>query len=116
MIAARMFGGSFKLLRSRSAAAIALALCCAGVMRVDALAQNVVVNVDTVAYEGEQAFVLGWACQPGNKSSVDVRIYADAPKGAFAVAGRADDESDPGVTNACRDREDQQREQCPSIR
>jgi hypothetical protein len=75
----------------------------------DALAQNVAVHVDGVFYEGAQAFVLGWACQPGNKTSVEVRIYAGAPKGAFAVAGRADFESDPGVSNACRDREGKHR-------
>jgi hypothetical protein len=57
-------------------------------MKIDAQAQSVITHVDTVAYEGEQPFVLGWACQPGNKTSVDVRIYADAPNGPVAVGAQ----------------------------
>jgi hypothetical protein len=57
--------------------------------------------------------VLGWACQPGNKASVEVRIHADAPNGPVAVAGRADVESDPGVGNACRDHEGKHRFKLP---
>jgi hypothetical protein len=79
----------------------------------DVLAQNVVAHVDGIFYEGEQPFVLGWACQPGNKDSVEIRIYADAPKGAFVLAGRADFESDSGVSNACRDREGKHRFKLP---
>jgi hypothetical protein len=82
-------------------------------MRADARAQNVIAHVDTVGYEGEQPFALGWACQPGNRNSVEVRIYADAPKGQFAVAGRADVESDSGVANACHDRDGKHRFKLP---
>jgi hypothetical protein len=96
-----------------SVAASIVALCCAGAMRVDAWAQSVLAHVDTVAYEGAQPFVLGWACQPGNRNSVEVRIYADAPKGQFAVAGRADVDSDTGVANACHDREGKHRFKLP---
>jgi hypothetical protein len=73
----------------------------------------VVAHVDGIFYEGEQPFVLGWACQPGNKDSAEIRIYADAPKGAFVLAGRADFESDSGVSNACRDREGKHRFKLP---
>lgn len=59
-----------------------------------AAAQGVVAHVDGVFHEGAQPFVQGWACQQGNRASVDVKIYADAPKGTLVVAGRADADSD----------------------
>jgi hypothetical protein len=97
----------------RLAAVGIIALCCAGAMGANALAQNVVAHVDGIFYEGEQPFVLGWACQPGDKDSVEIRIYADAPKGAFILAGRADFEGDAGVGNACQDREGKHRFKLP---
>jgi hypothetical protein len=57
--------------------------------------------------------VLGWACQPGDKTSVEVRIHADAPNGQVAAVGRADTESDLGVRNACRDSDGKHRLKLP---
>jgi hypothetical protein len=78
-----------------------------------ALAQNILTHVDGVFYEGSQPFVLGWACERGNKASVDVKIHADAPQGPFVIAGRADTESDAGVINACQDRAGKHRLKLP---
>ena len=103
---------SLLLERSWRVAAILIAFC-ARVTATDALAQNVVAHVDGVFYEGVQPFVLGWACQPGSPDSLGIKISADAPNGQFLVAGRADFESDPGVGNACRDREGKHRFKLP---
>jgi hypothetical protein len=62
-------------------------------------AQGVVTHVDGVFHEGAQPFVQGWACQQGNSASVDVKIYADAPKGTLVMAGRADADSDAEGVN-----------------
>jgi hypothetical protein len=96
-------------------AAFVAALYTAGSSGIGAPAQNsgaprVVTHVDGVSSEGDQPFVLGWACQQGNKDSIEIRIYADrapngSPPGTLVLVGRADDESDPGVTNACQDHE-----------
>lgn len=78
-----------------------------------AVAQGMVAHVDGVFREGAQLFVLGWACQQGNIASVDVKIYADAPKRTFVLAGRADSESDAGVANVCQDRAGRHRFKLP---
>jgi hypothetical protein len=103
---------SLLLERSRLVATILIAFC-AGVTATDALAQNVVAHVDGVFYEGAQPFVLGWACQPGSRDSLDVKISADAPNGPFLLTRRADFDSDVGVGNACRDREGKHRFKLP---
>jgi hypothetical protein len=99
--------------------AIVATLCSAGPAGIGARAQSspaprVVTHIDGVFSEGEQPFVVGWACQQGNKDSIDVRIYADhaphnSPAGTLVLVGRADDESDPGVGNACQDHEGKHR-------
>src|SRR5215467_3034078 len=99
--------------RLRLTMAFVVALCGVGSAGIGARAQNsgaarVVTHIDGVFSEGEQPFVMGWACQQGNKDSIDVRIYADraphdSPAGTLVLAGRADDESEPGVNNACQD-------------
>jgi hypothetical protein len=108
----RLLRGKFLLERSRLLATILIAFC-AGVSTTEASAQNVVAHVDGVFYEGAQPFVLGWACQPGSRDSLDIKISADAPNGRFLLAGRADFESDAGVANACRDREGKHRFKLP---
>jgi hypothetical protein len=95
--------------------AFVAALCSAGSAGIGAPAQNsgaprVVTHIDGVFSEGEQPFVMGWACQQGNKDSIDIRIYADrapndSPAGTLVLVGRADFESDSGVNNACQDHE-----------
>jgi hypothetical protein len=102
----------FLLERSWLVATILIAFC-AGVTATETSAQNVVSHVDGVFYEGAQPFVLGWACQPGSRDSLDIKISADAPNGRFLLAGRADFESDAGVVNVCRDREGKHRFKLP---
>ncbi len=98
--------------RSWLVATILIAFC-AGVTATERSAQNVVSHVDGVFYEGAQPFVLGWACQPGSRDSLDIKISADALNGRFLLAGRADFESDAGVVNVCRDWEGKHRFKLP---
>jgi hypothetical protein len=64
--------------------------------------------IDGVAFEGDQYFVHGWACQQGNRGSIDVHIYAnhaagDKPAGTFVTAGTADLPNEPAVDRECHD-------------
>jgi hypothetical protein len=70
-------------------------------------AGRVVGHVDGIGLEGEQFYISGWACQQGNKDSIDVHLYADhsaydAPKGTFVLAGVANLASEPAVDQACQ--------------
>jgi hypothetical protein len=97
------------------AAALVTALCSAGSAGISAPAQNavtprIVAHIDWVSSEGEQPFVVGWACQQGSKDSIDIRIYADraphdSPPGTLVLVGKADFESELSVNNACQDHE-----------
>lgn len=99
----------------KPAAALVAGLCSAGSAGIGAPVQNsgaprVLTHIDGVFFEGQQSFILGWACQQGNKDSIDIRIYADraptdSPPGMLVLVGRADYESDPGVADACQDHE-----------
>ena len=64
---------------------------------------------------GRATLCPGSGVPTGNKNSVEVRISGDAPKGPFAAAGRADSESDPGVSNLCRDRDGKHRFKLPLL-
>src|SRR5260370_8466018 len=35
--------------------------------------------IDGVAFEGDQYYVHGWACQQGNRGSIGINIYANHP-------------------------------------
>jgi hypothetical protein len=64
--------------------------------------------IDAVRYEGNQFYVFGWACQQGNRSSIDVHIYAGhaaggTPAGTFVTGGKADLANEPAVDRECRD-------------
>jgi hypothetical protein len=37
--------------------------------------------IDGVAFEGDQYYVHGWACQEGNRGSIGINIYANHPAG-----------------------------------
>jgi hypothetical protein len=67
-------------------------------------------KIDGVARDGQQTFLLGWACQQGQRKSISIHIFADqsgngAPAGTFVEAGIANFDSGPDVSLACRDRE-----------
>lgn len=73
-------------------------------------AGRIVGKIDGIRYEGEQPFITGWACQQGVNTSILVHFFADhaanaTPKGTFIVAGKADRENEPAVSQACQDRE-----------
>jgi hypothetical protein len=97
------------------AAALVAALCSAGSGGIGAPAHNaatprIVTHIDWVSSEGEQPFVVGWACQQGSQDSIDIRIYADraphdSPPGTLVLVGKADFESELPVNNACQDHE-----------
>jgi len=64
--------------------------------------------IDGVRYEGDQYYVFGWACQQGNRASIDVHIYAGhpagaTPPGAFVTPGKADLDNEPAVDRECHD-------------
>jgi hypothetical protein len=64
--------------------------------------------IDGVRFEGDQYYVFGWACQEGNRGSIDVHIYANhgagaAPAGAFVTAGTASVSNEPAVDRECHD-------------
>ena len=72
-------------------------------------AGRIVGHIDGVAVEAAAGpHIRGWACQQGRPEPITVHIYAnegakDAPKGIFALAGKADLDEEPGVDAACND-------------
>ncbi len=69
---------------------------------------RVVGHIDGIAVAAGGPHVRGWACQQGRSESITVHIYAsagasEAPKGIFALAGKADLDEEPAVDAACRD-------------
>jgi hypothetical protein len=64
--------------------------------------------IDGVAFEGDQYYVHGWACQEGNRGSIGVNIYANhpaggTPAGTYVMAGTANLDNEPAVDRECRD-------------
>jgi hypothetical protein len=64
--------------------------------------------IDGVAFEGDQYYVHGWACQEGNRDSIGVNIYADhpaggTPPGTYVMAGTANLDNEPAVDRECHD-------------
>jgi hypothetical protein len=64
--------------------------------------------IDAVAFEGDQYYVHGWACQEGQRNSIDVHIYAGGfsgghPPGTFVMAGTANLPNEPAVDHECHD-------------
>src|SRR5271168_32391 len=37
--------------------------------------------IDSVRFEGDQFYIFGWACQEGQRGSLDVHLYADHAAG-----------------------------------
>jgi hypothetical protein len=64
--------------------------------------------IDAVAFEGDQYYVHGWACQEGQRGSIGINIYADhpaggTPAGTYVMAGTADLINEPAVDRECHD-------------
>jgi hypothetical protein len=74
----------------------------------NAHAGPVVGVIDGVTFEADQYYVHGWACQEGQRGSVDVHLYAnhaagDKPAGTFVTAGTANLDNEPAVDRECHD-------------
>lgn len=64
--------------------------------------------IDAVAFEGDQYYVHGWACQEGQRGSIGINIYANhpaggKPAGTYVMAGTADLVNEPAVDRECHD-------------
>jgi hypothetical protein len=64
--------------------------------------------IDSVRFESDQYYVAGWACQQGQRASIDVHIYAGhaagaTPPGKFVTAGTANLANEPAVDRECHD-------------
>jgi hypothetical protein len=64
--------------------------------------------IDAVRFDADQFYVFGWACQEGNRATIDVHFYAnrsasDNPPGTFVTAGTANLGNEPAVDHECHD-------------
>src|SRR5580704_5716079 len=62
--------------------------------------------IDGIDYAGDHYYVHGWACQEGQRSSIDVHIYvggAAGQSGTFVTAGTAKFANEPAVDHECHD-------------
>jgi hypothetical protein len=64
--------------------------------------------IDSVQYGNDQYYVSGWACQQGQRGSIEVHIYAGhpaggTPAGVFVTGGKADLSNEPAVDRECKD-------------
>jgi hypothetical protein len=70
---------------------------------------RIIGHIDGIAVDAVAGpHIRGWACQQGRPESLTVHLYAnegakDAPKGIFALAGKADLGEEPAVDAACKD-------------
>ena len=102
-----------KLMRARFLATLLVGLVCVGSTWWAALAQTsdagrVTGVVDAVRFEGDQYYAFGWACQEGNRGSIEVHLYAnhaagDTPPGTFVTAGTANLDNEAAVGRECHD-------------
>lgn len=58
--------------------------------------------IEGVAFQDDQHYGHGWACQEGNPGSIAIDIYASHPAGAkppgtYAIAGTANLDNEPAV-------------------
>src|SRR5580692_259406 len=83
-------------------------LACRAAAAQNAHAGPVTGVIDGVRFESDQYYVFGWACQEGQRGSVDVHLYAEhsayeKPAGTFVTAGTANLANEPAVDRACHD-------------
>jgi hypothetical protein len=69
---------------------------------------QVIGTIDGIAYDGDQAFIIGWACQQGRSESISINVYVDrsaydTPRGTLALDNKADFDSEPAINQACQD-------------
>jgi len=97
-----------RLLATFSASVLCLSLGSTGALAQKPSAGLIVGHIDGIAVDLGGQHITGWACQQGRPESIAVHIYAsetasDAPKGIFALAGKADLGEEPAVDAACKD-------------
>src|SRR5580700_10344448 len=97
-----------RLLATSAAVALCLSLAAVSAFGQKVEAGRIVGHIDGIAVDNSGAHIKGWACQHGRPESLTVHIYANegssaAPKGIFALAGKADLDEEPAVDAACRD-------------
>jgi hypothetical protein len=64
--------------------------------------------IDSVRYDTDRYYVVGWACQQGNRASIAVHLYAGGaaggkPPGTFVTPGTADLPDESAVDHECHD-------------
>ena len=86
---------------SRRIAQLTAVICTTFLAPLGASAQGRVVgHIDRVTFDGTSPVIVGWACQQGRRESIPVEVYGD---GTLLVRGKADQENEPGVNEACHD-------------
>ena len=102
-----------KLAWASLVAALVVCLCLAKMARPSPAGQGshpgpVTGVIDGVAFEGDQYYLHGWACQEGNRGSISINIYANhaaggSPAGTYVMAGTANLDNEPAVDRECHD-------------
>jgi hypothetical protein len=97
-----------RLLATFAAGAFCLLLASTGALGQKPGVSRIVGHIDGIAVDAGGSHIKGWACQQGRPEPITVHIYAnedatDAPKGIFALAGKADFDEEPAVDGACKD-------------
>jgi hypothetical protein len=68
---------------------------------------RIVGHIDGLGQDGDQAFIIGWACQRGQEKSILVQVFADQSAyeggGSIVASAKANLESEPAVSEACAD-------------
>lgn len=64
--------------------------------------------IDGIQFQDNQYYISGWACQEGQRNSIEVHIYAGhpaggTPQGTFVTAGAANLPNEPAVDHECHD-------------
>ena len=98
----------FLLFISLAVGGIDLAVCSPATQAQSSHAGPVTGVIDGVAFEGDQYYVHGWACQEGQRGSIAVHIYAghsayDKPPGTFVTGDTANLSNEPAVDHECHD-------------
>jgi hypothetical protein len=104
--ATRKFG--FWLLIPLAVGGIDVAVCSSATQAQTSHPGPVIGVIDGVAFESDQYYVHGWACQEGQRGSIDVHIYANGPAGGkppgtFVTGGPANLSNEPAVDRECHD-------------
>ncbi|MBT9331508.1 hypothetical protein [Paracidobacterium acidisoli] len=98
----------FWLFISLAAGGIELAVCSPAAQAQNSHAGPVTGVIDGVAFEGDQYYVHGWACQEGIRGPISINLYAGGPAGGkppgvYVMADTANLDNEPAVDRECHD-------------